>query len=310
MRPTVPTVLDWPSPSPKEKWLTCAVTGRSHDPINTVVAVIVENSSKARPQSGLADADVVYEVLAEGGITRFLALYHCGSPRVVGPVRSVRPYFAVIAREWRAAIAHCGGDSKDIDAVRSLNLVDVDELHDGRGFWRDRTRGMPHNLYVSANNVRSRAAESAKAASATTPAAPTPPWGFKDWEKSPARGLDINYGKSYTVSYRLASGCYERLINGSPHRDRESGKTLTAANVIVQFAKSRVVYADLGLAIDLTGKGRAVYLLGGKVSEGYWEKEDDQSPTRFLTADGKRIDVAKGVTWVQVVPEDAVVTPK
>lgn len=293
-------------PSPKDKWVTCHYTSRQCDPVNTLVAVVVENSSKARPQSGLVDADVVYEALAEGGITRFLGLYHCGTPKVIGPVRSVRPYFATIAREWGAAIAHCGGDPKDIEPIGELGLVDVDELRDGRGFWRDGSRQMPHNLYVGANNVRARAREIAGASSPKAVAAA--PWEWREWAEEPAKGVDIMYGPQYTVSYDLVSGGYQRSMNGVVHRDRETGRAIVASNVIIQFTNSRVAYADGGLIIDLVGSGKALFLAGGEFTEGSWEKASPESATAFKDGSGNMLRCVPGQTWVQIVPANTAVT--
>lgn len=306
VRPVSPVDLDWPAPAPRDKWVQCPFTSRTHDPNNTLVAVVVENSANARPQSGLVEADVVYEALAEGGISRFLALFHCSSCRKIGPVRSIRPYFAVIAREWGAPVAHCGGDAKDIEPVRDLRLVDVDELRDGRGFWRDNSRAMPHNLYVTANNVRSRAKETA----AQSPVVPvsSPPWTIGRWQEEPAAGIEIKYGPRYTVRYDRADGGYRRSMNGEVHKDRETGRAIVAANVIVQFTESRVAYEDLGLVIDLVGKGKAMFLTAGKLQEGVWEKASPESPTRFVTLDGNAIECAPGQTWIQIVPTDAVVS--
>jgi hypothetical protein len=298
--------LKWPGPTPREKWADCPFTSGKYDPVNTLVAVVVENSSKARPQSGLAEADIVYEVLAEGGITRFLALFHCSSCKVIGPVRSTRPYFAVIAREWGAPLAHCGGDPKDIVPIRELGLVDVDELRDGRGFWRDLSRQMPHNLYVSANNVRSRARE-VSAGSSVSPVA-GPPWGFGDWAAVPAKRLDVRYGPKYLVSYAYAERGYTRHINGEPHRDRETGKPIVVSNVLVQFTNSRVAYPDGGLEIELVGGGKAALLTGGRFEEGTWEKRSPSEPTVFRTKDGEPARCAPGRTWIQVVPAEAVVS--
>lgn len=306
-RPVSPVNLDWPAPTPEDKWTQCPFTQKRHDPNNTLVAVVVENSAKARPQSGLVEADVVYEALAEGGISRFLALFHCSSCKKIGPVRSIRPYFAVIAREWGAPVAHCGGDAKDIEPVRSLGLVDVDELHDGRGFWRDTTREMPHNLYVTANNVRSRARETS-ASSKVIPVS-SPPWVLGRWRDEPAAGVEIVYGPRYTVTYNRVMGGYRRSMNGEVHKDRETGRAILAANIIVQFADSRVAYSDLGLIIDLVGKGKAVFLAEGKYQEGVWEKTSPESPTRFTTSDGETIRCAPGQTWIQVVPSNASVSP-
>lgn len=118
------------------------------------VTVAIDNNPSARPQTGLNEADIVYEIPAEGGITRFLALFHSRSPEVVGPVRSSRPYLALLAREWGAVFGHCGGDPELDRYINEWKVVDANEFRLGHLFWRDKTRSMPHNLYTSVENLR------------------------------------------------------------------------------------------------------------------------------------------------------------
>ncbi len=265
------------------------------------VAVSTDNHVDARPQSGLARADIVYEVLAEGGITRYLAIYYSQAPSTVGPVRSARPYFALLAKEWGAVFAHCGGDPKDIEPIREWKVVDGDEFRYGSLYWRDNTREAPHNLYTSVENLRKVPAEPLPA--------PEKRYEFQDWSQTPAAGLEIQYGRGYTVQYKYADRKYERVIldsqtNPFTYQDRGTNEKPAVSNVIVQFAKSRVAYSDGGLIIDLIGEGKAVYLLGGRYTEGTWKKESLDKPTLFYTADGKKITLTTGQTWVQIVPEE------
>lgn len=266
------------------------------------VAVSTDNYRNARPQSGLARADIVYEVLAEGGITRYLAIYYSEAPATVGPVRSARPYFAMLAKEWGAVFAHCGGDPKDIEPIREWKVVDGDEFRYSSLYWRDNSRKAPHNLYTSVENLRKVPAQPL--------AAPEKRYEFQDWAEEPSAGLEIQYGQGYTVQYRYKDKKYERVIldrglDPFVYQDRGTNETPAVSNVIVQFAKSRVAYSDGGLIIDLIGEGKALYLLGGRYSEGTWKKESVDKPTWFYTADGEKITLTAGQTWVQIVPTDA-----
>lgn len=289
------------------------ITGLPYEKGGSLVAVMVENSTAARPQSGLSQADLVYEILAEGGITRFMALYFAQSPPVVGPVRSARPYFVMLAKEWGAIYAHCGGDPKDLEPIQKWKVIDVDEIPHGKPFWRDNTRKSPHNLYTSIDGLR-------KFIGRALPE-PTARFAFAPWSENPVKRLDIAYHKDYTVSYRLktaesagptSSGpptsSYQRYMNDQLHLDRESQEALSVSNILIQVAKSRVAYPDGGLTIDLIGKGKASYVLGGRFLEGYWEKKTVESPTRFYTSDGQAIQLTPGQTWIQIVPETARVT--
>ena len=121
---------------------------------NIPFMVIIENSENARPQSGLASADILYETLAEGGITRFFALYQQEYPKIIGPVRSIRPYFIDIAKEYNVPFIHCGGSEEALNEISSdSSLMSLNEIQQGSYFWRDNLRVAPHNLYTSSNNI-------------------------------------------------------------------------------------------------------------------------------------------------------------
>lgn len=269
------------------------------------VAVSTDNLSPARPQSGLSQADIVYEVLAEGPVTRYLAIYLSESPEVVGPVRSVRPYLALLAKEWNAVLAHCGASPDGYKAIEDLKVLDANDMTQGGLFWRDNSRKMPHNLYGSIETLRKVG---------TSPAPETAQrYEFQDWSDDPLPELEIRYGRTYAVRYVYSDGKYRRVVhdgslNPFVQADRDTGEECAVSNVIVQFAKSRVLDAELRIAIDLIGEGKAVYLLGGRYLEGTWKKESAEEPTWFYTADGEKITLTPGQTWVQIVPMDAKVT--
>ena len=266
------------------------------------MAVSIDNYPKARPESGLSDADIIYEALTEGGITRYLAIFHGRAPSTVGPVRSARPYFALLAKEWGAVFAHCGGDPKDIEPIREYNVADADEFKHGNLYWRDNSREAPHNLYTSVESLRQ--------VTSTPLPEPARRYDFGDWAAEPVAGIEVRYSKNYAVQYRYAGKKYERwVLDGDrepwAQEDRGTGRKPEVANVIVQFAKTRVAYADGGVIIDLIGEGKAVYLLGGTYSEGTWKKASVSEPTLFYTEQGGKITPAPGQIWVQIVPEDA-----
>lgn len=287
-----------PSPAQPGTASTSPVTGKPLQSPGNVVAVSIDDSAYARPQSGLSSADLVYEFLTEGGITRYLAIYHSQAPSKVGPVRSTRPYFAVIAREWEAILAHCGGDPKDLEPIRELGIMDADEFKYGKSYWREPAREAPHNLYTSIAAIRSIYQDRS--------IQPSQRFDFRSWASSPVRELEITYNSGYAVIYRYRDKYYERWIRSGTReelqKDLENQSEIRASNIIVQFAPSKVAYSDGGLVIDLVGSGKAVYVLGGQYSEGTWSKGSVAAPTLFFGSDGKRISIAPGQTWIQVVP--------
>ncbi len=118
-----------------------------------ITAIMVENSPEARPQSGLVDAGVVYEAIAEGGITRFVTFFQEAQPEVVGPVRSLRPYYIDWVRQFDAAVAHVGGSTQALRQVKAFGVKDLDEFANAGAYWRDSARYAPHNAYTSTENL-------------------------------------------------------------------------------------------------------------------------------------------------------------
>ncbi|HEX9015910.1 MAG TPA: DUF3048 domain-containing protein, partial [Chloroflexota bacterium] len=135
---TVPTAIPTPEP-PKPAF---------------PVAVMVENSPDARPQSGLARADVLYEAPVEGGISRFMAVFVNGVADNIGPVRSARHYFVYLAAEYNASLVHIGSSPQGYEALDATGLVDLDETYGDPGFWRIKGRAAPHNSYTSLEVIR------------------------------------------------------------------------------------------------------------------------------------------------------------
>src|SRR5690606_11343443 len=118
-----------------------------------VTAIMIENSPDARPQSGLKESGVVFEAIAEGGITRFQVLYQEDKPQLIGPVRSLRPYFVEWAAPFDASIAHIGGSYNALQEVRNGQYKDIDQFFNGDTYWRSTDRYAPHNVYTNFKNL-------------------------------------------------------------------------------------------------------------------------------------------------------------
>ncbi|MFA6391752.1 MAG: DUF3048 domain-containing protein [Patescibacteria group bacterium] len=277
-------------------------------------AVMVENLSTVRPQSGLDKAGIVYEALAEGGITRFLAIYTTADEiKEIGPVRSARPYYLDWVAEYSPLYAHAGGSP---DAIRLLqqidNIINLDQIGGQHAyFWRDASRSTAseHTLFTSSELLTYALRDNEAPEEGDYE-----PWLFKaektaSQRVNEAKKISIDYSTfSYKVDYQydFANNRYMRLNGDVPHTDFVTGNQLFAKNVIVQYVKTRIADSPR-LAMDTIGEGGALLFQDGEMINATWEKEDVSGRTRFYSADGQEIELNPGPTWIQIVPTDRTV---
>lgn len=296
------------------------------------LAVMIENHIEARPQSGLSKADVVYEAVAEGGITRFMAVYLCNLSDVqVGPVRSARTYFLDWLSEYDALYAHVGGANSPGPANALGQIIDYDikDLNQfGIGFptfWRDYQRlGHPvateHTMYSTTQKLWDVGAK--RGWTATDSAglrwdAKFVPWKFKDDSAGGStNNIDVAFWSSqgdYNVNwtYDQSCNCYKRKNAGVEHMDLDFKKQLSPKVVIVQFMVES--HANDGyennvhLLYGNKGKGKAIVFQDGKAISGTWTKATRLAREKFLDESGKEITLNKGQIWIQTVPEGSVI---
>lgn len=277
------------------------------------VLVSIDNHPDARPQAGLTTADLVYEVPAEGGITRLLALFITQRPERVGPVRSSRHYFLDLAAEWDALYVHAGGSPQHYARIGASGLDDLDGVRsDPRGggqrvFTRDNGRAKPHNLYASLPVALAAAEERGWAVSGRAPAAP---FTFLDPGTEPAgealEELVIHWPgwRQGWVRYRWTGAGFRRETAFGTHTAEETGRPLVLANLLIQFAPVRAIAGDAAgrLDVEVTGSGRLLIASGGRWREGRWEKPAATAPTRWLEAGGQPVQLEPGPTWIHLVP--------
>ncbi|MHB0868539.1 MAG: DUF3048 domain-containing protein [Chloroflexota bacterium] len=270
------------------------------------LAVMVENFVDSRPQSGLARADIVYEALVEGSITRFLAVYIDGQAEAIGPVRSARHYYVYLAAEYNASYVHVGASPEGYAALNATRVVNLDETHGDPGFWRVQARYAPHNAYTSTELLRS----SLEKVRQVTPGS----WaGIKfrtdsgPVEGQEARELTIAYATDYTVKYLYSpeDRLYRRSMDGLPHRDLETDEQVAPRNLVVQFVGAWVIDSDGRLDMAQLGEGKALFFRDGVVTEGGWHKPSYGSFTAWYDKDGKPLLFNPGKVWVQMVPPGA-----
>jgi Protein of unknown function (DUF3048) N-terminal domain/Protein of unknown function (DUF3048) C-terminal domain len=276
-----------------------------------VIAVMIDDLSPARPQSGISDASVVWQAPAEGGIPRYMLLFQERTPRAVGPVRSARYYYIAWASEWKAAYVHAGGSPQALDTLRAQGsgqlVYNADQFAWGSYFWRVTTRFPPHNLYTDGKHLR----ELSRRLGATAPPAKAV-WRFgpdAPLEQRPQGGqIEVDYLANRIVyRYDRATNTYRRFVTGSTKQQVDAGtKQLVAPkNVVIM----RMVFGALNdghpnkhrLEARITGSGVAWIATNGHTMKGTWRKRSVSSPTRFYDAGGHQVRLTVGQTFVQVM---------
>jgi hypothetical protein len=313
-----PVVEPEPEPEPEPVLpYTYPLTGISTEEqlADRPIVVMVENSPAARPQTGLHEADFVYEVLAEGDITRFIAVYHSVKSEEIGPVRSIRPYFVELGRAIDGVLVHAGWSQEAMNLMVKHKLNHLDQVYGDHDFyWRDKSRKAPHNLYTSTELIRKGAEKRKFRTEWTDPIVTFARAGADGAYPAPsgdaAGSVTIPYLQGYHVGYTYEAvlGTYQRLMKGEPHNDKKSGTRLSATNVLIVEADHRIVDKVGRREVDVFGPGPGYLLQGGKKREVTWELKN--GIVRAYDREGAVTDIPllPGKTWVQIVPNLAKVT--
>lgn len=269
-----------------------------------VTAVMIENSLNARPQSGLKQAGVVFEAIAEGGITRFMAIYQQEKPSMIGPVRSIRLYDVEWAAAFDASIAHVGGSAAALNEVRNGSYRDIDEFFNSGSYWRASDRYAPHNVYTSSAKLDTLNTSKGYSTSTFT--------GFpradgKMIAKPTATTINITissatYNSVYT--YNQTSNNYLRFQAGEAHLDREDGQITPKVIVAMYVSESTVLQDGYREDMATSGSGKAVIFQNGNAIEGTWTKASKASQIAFTDSSGNQIALDRGQTWIVALPND------
>lgn len=292
---------------------TCPLTGErpSSNAMlkRPAVAVKVENNPVAYPLAGLENADLVFEEVVEGGLTRFMAIFDCGDSASVGPVRSSRIVDPAIMIPATKILADAGGNGIVLAHLEKKGIVNIDEDSAGSAMHRESRPGyaFEHTLYGNTKALRKLGIAHYKK--------PPPPGYFKFGPALPkgkkVKTITLDFGPAHTITYRYQKGRYYRtdgetaLVSAT-----NDSKQIAADNVIVEFHKvdlsthlADVVGAPSPLIEDFVGSNKAVLFRDGKAYVGKWTRKYVPKPVKFVTKSGDEMTLTPGTTWIELLPD-------
>lgn len=264
-------------------------------------SVTIENYPAARPQTGLAAADIVYEFEAEGRITRFLAIFYDNIPKKVGPVRSARHYFLPVANSYNIPYVHFGGSPQAYAQFGNLDIPQIDGITQGQYFERDSSRQAPHNAYL----YPARLSQWNKQIN--------PPFKFSNDNNS--KNGNIN-----TISYTYdqfthdkyvfdsQTRLYTRYLEGKVERDRVTNNPIKVRNIIFMKANHSMIPNDPKgrINIDDTSSGDAILFTNGNKITGRWVFKNGHY--HYYDSKNNEMVLNPGKTWVEIIRTNTSVT--
>jgi hypothetical protein len=261
------------------------------------LSVKIENAPEARPQTGLQNADVVYEQIVEYGITRFMAVFNSNIPPVVGPIRSGRIMDPDLSAPLGGIFVYSGGIQATEDAIKATPGVNVIvDTGSGTALFRDNSKAAPHNLYGHTDQLLAAGGK------------PTPPPPLFQYlpAKVPFPGqanvnaFTIKYDPMFgapTYTWDAAIGAWRRSVGLAPFMTTDGGQ-VAPNNVIIQFVGSYLQSPEAG-SFNTIGNGDAWVFSAGKLIKGKWSRTSQAAPTQFTDASGAPIRLTPGRTWVE-----------
>jgi hypothetical protein len=296
-------------PAPAQTWPLTGVPGEVAD--RPAVAVKIENSPESRPQTGLEDADIVWEEIVEGGIARYIAVWHSVMPSEIGPIRSIRPMDGNIVGPLHGLMVCSGGKAPFIATARDAELQVLTMDGGDRGFYRVNTRPAPHNVYADPADFLAQAdtkhsaspvpqfayAPSMSVASAATAGA-----------DAPTIAVAMSGGAHPAWTWDPTAEVWERSEGENP-AEAASGTRLTAANVVAMKVDVRTAQGrdPAGNSIPesiVIGEGTGFVASAGKILHIQWSKESATAVAAITDDDGHPVTLAPGPTWVELVPSN------
>lgn len=302
--------------STEEKKVVSQLDGQSYSEdlaTRHTLGVIIENHPDSRPQSGLADASVVYEAQAEGGITRFLALYGPKLPSKVGPIRSARTYFLDWCLEYDCFFAHVGGNIDALDLIPKIGIKDLDQFRYGsskygKTYYRESRKGIAteHTMYADPVKLYDVAKSNNWPMTGGFPAVTYKTEVVTD-SRPVSQKVDIEISsRQFNTSWQYdpATNSYARTMGGVAHKDGVTGNQIQSKVLIVQEVAAKPIVTRIneqGLQMTTIGSGKAKIFQDGTMTEGTWRKSSQKERTVFLDATGKEVQFNPGQRWITVV---------
>jgi hypothetical protein len=285
------------APAPQARQLRSPFTGEPVPSLNRVLAVKIDNIVNARPQTGLTHADIVYVLPVEGGLSRFLAVFSSGYPRVIGPVRSAREDDLELLRQFgRPAFAYSGATATLLPYIhRTARIVN---LYSGttRGYYRDNRRIAPYNLYAHTHQLLAQSAGASKARDIGFRFGPPPPGGTATGSAA------VSYpAASFRFTWSAQKGRWLVSMDGAPAVTTDGGR-LAPATVVIQHTTVRtsrfLEYGSRPPYAESVGSGTALVLRDGKAWKVHWSRPDANGGTTFTTASGQRMTFQRGQVFI------------
>ena len=284
-----------------------------------VIAFKIDNNIKARPQSGLQEADAVHEILVEGGMTRFLAFFYDNTSKYLGPIRSARPTDPTMVRPYGGTLVVSGATTGLIPSIRELG-VPVLEEQSSPVMFRISSRNAPHNLYADTELVRQRIDDRGFYFLQPGPG-PLYPFGLNqnNWNDG-ADKITIKYSEFTTVIWKLDGDKYSRFIidNYSDNKEATAHNFISQDGNYTDILKTETVvviqgplYKDKATTLPsvlTVGVGNAYVFNQGKYIEGSWRRGDISEPFVLTDSDGNDIEVPPSTQWVHILPNEGIVS--
>lgn len=274
-------------------------------------AVMINNHAKARiNHAGLDDAYIVYEAIAEGGLTRLMAIFKDKDTDRIGSVRSSRPYFLDYALENDAIYVHFGGSSQALSDIKTLDIDNIDGMSTASAFWRDRTLGvaLEHTAFTNMEKLKSAVSDKGYRTKTNKKLLlnyKVDEFNLDSKEDSiVANNISIPYSHYVVTSYTYDAEkkVYNSFVNGVAHTDGITKNQYTAKNIIVMKVNNYSLDSYGRQKLDNIGSGDGYYITNGYAVPIVWEKESRSSQTIYRYSDGTEIDVNDGNTYIQIQP--------